>query len=70
MMTRNFSYSSINLSYSNIIPLKSYKKADTLKDKIMIDNDNQSGIYRWVNNINKNSYIGSAIDLKNRLVLS
>ena len=33
----------------------------------MIDNSNKSGIYRWVNKITKNTYVGSAIDLSNRL---
>lgn len=33
----------------------------------MADNINKSGIYRWVNNISKNTYIGSAIDLSKRL---
>ena len=33
----------------------------------MADNSNKSGIYRWVNNISKNTYVGSAIDLSNRL---
>lgn len=33
----------------------------------MADNSNKSGIYCWVNNISKNTYVGSAIDLSNRL---
>ena len=33
----------------------------------MADNSNKSGVYRWVNNISKNTYVGSAIDLSNRL---
>ena len=33
----------------------------------MADNANKSGIYRWVNNISKNTYVGSSINLSNRL---
>ena len=33
----------------------------------MADNSNKSGIYRWVNNISKNTYVGSAINLSKRL---
>lgn len=33
----------------------------------MADNSKKSGIYRWVNNVSKNTYVGSAIDLSNRL---
>lgn len=33
----------------------------------MKDNANKSGVYRWVNNISKNTYVGSSINLSNRL---
>jgi group I intron endonuclease len=33
----------------------------------LADNSNKSGIYRWVNKISKNTYVGSAVDLSNRL---
>lgn len=33
----------------------------------MEDNKGKSGIYRWINNISKNTYVGSAADLSKRL---
>ena len=38
-----------------------------MKDDILKDNNNQSGIYRWVNNLNGKTYVGSAINLSKRL---
>jgi len=52
---------------ANLIPIKIYSNADVLKTKRMFENKNKSGIYRWVNNINGKSYIGSAVDLSNRI---
>jgi len=34
---------------------------------ILNDNKKKSGIYRWVNNVNNKTYIGSGIDLAKRL---
>jgi group I intron endonuclease len=39
-----------------------------LKTKIISENKNKSGVYRWVNNINGKTYIGSAVDLSNRII--
>ena len=46
-----------------IIPVKSYSNALSDKQNILNDNKNKSGIYRWVNNLNGKSYIGSAISI-------
>ena len=61
-------YSS-NLSNSSnlIISIKSYSNANSMKKEILKDNEGLSGIYQWVNLINKKSYIGSAINLNKRL---
>lgn len=50
-----------------IIPVVSYSNAD--KDKFIIykKNKNKSGIYRWNNLETKDSYVGSALNLTNRL---
>ena len=42
---------------------------DADKDKVNIfaENRKKAGIYRWINNINKNTYIGSSINLSARL---
>ena len=50
-----------------IIPIKTYSNAEADKDTILSDSKNKSGIYMWTNLINKKQYIGSAVDLSNRL---
>jgi len=66
-----FCYDSLNsgclLSLAAIIPIKSYSNVEADKDKILSDNKNKSGIYKWTNLINDKQYIGSAINLSNRL---
>ena len=51
------------LSFVPIVPIKSYSNAEADKEKIIKENKDKSGIYRWENNINGKQYIGSAIDL-------
>ena len=34
---------------------------------ILTENKNKTGIYIWTNNLTNKSYIGSAIDLSNRI---
>jgi group I intron endonuclease len=50
-----------------IIPVVSYSNAD--KDKFILykENKNKSGIYRWNNLETGDSYVGSALNLTNRL---
>ena len=55
------------LSLAAIIPIKSYSNAEDEKDKIISENKNKSGIYKWTNLINGKQYIGSEVDLYNRL---
>ncbi|RPB17850.1 GIY-YIG-domain-containing protein, partial [Terfezia boudieri ATCC MYA-4762] len=43
------------------------KMGSCLKGAILKESRNQSGIYRWVNNLNKKCYVGSGIDLAKRL---
>lgn len=52
---------------NKIKPLVYYNKL--IEDKLSIykENRNKAAIYIWVNKINNKSYIGSAIDLSNRL---
>ena len=50
-----------------VIPVISYKNADTLKKEVIKDNRGKSGVYRWINNSNGKSYVGSSIDLVSRL---
>ena len=66
-----FWYDSLNscclLSLAAIIPIKTYSNAEADKAKILSDNKNKSGIYKWKNNNNGKQYIGSAVDLPKRL---
>jgi len=55
------------LSFVPIVPIKTYSNAETDKEKILKDNKNKSGIYMWKNILNDKCYIGSAVDLSNRL---
>jgi len=52
---------------TNIIPVVSYSNADKDKSIIYQENKNKSGIYRWNNLVTGDSYVGSAINLTNRL---
>jgi hypothetical protein len=47
-------------------PQKRYVNADTDKINIFTDNRNKIGIYRWVNNLNGKTYIGSSTNLSVR----
>ncbi len=42
---------------------------DAYKDKlnILADNRNKIGIYRWINKINGNTYIGSSVNISVRM---
>lgn len=53
-------------TFFKLKPNKIYFNAEKCKIYILNENKNKTGIYRWVNLINNNSYIGSSIDLKER----
>jgi len=46
---------------------KYYPNSNTSKTQILSDNKNKAGIYMWTNSKNGKCYIGSAVDLSNRL---
>jgi hypothetical protein len=50
-----------------IIPIKIYPNAEADKAKIFKENKNKSGIYMWINRNNGKEYIGSAMNLSERL---
>jgi len=50
-----------------IVPIKVYSNADTMKDNIIKDNHKKVGVYKWVNYITGDCYVGSSINLSNRL---
>jgi len=51
----------------NILPIKLYQNCKLQKSQILQENKNKSGIYRWTNLLNGNSYIGSSKNIRNRL---
>jgi len=60
-------FTSDSVLLAAIIPIKTYSNAEADKATILSDNKNKSGIYMWKNNNNGKQYIGSAVDLSNRL---
>ena len=48
-------------------PTKKYLDAEINKSNILSKNRNKSGIYRWINNENGNTYVGSAVNLSKRI---
>src|SRR5260221_8140742 len=61
---RNFS--TYSAAYSPITPVKVYANAGVEKVQIFAENHDKAGVYRWVNKINGNSYVGCSIDLGRR----
>lgn len=49
------------------VPVVVYLDAYLNKSMILNDNKNKPGIYRWVNKVNGKSYLGSSVNLNNRL---
>jgi group I intron endonuclease len=50
-----------------VSPVKSYSNAKLLKKDVFQDNKEQGGVYRWVNNLNGKTYVGSGLNLTKRL---
>lgn len=53
---------------NNVNPVIRYTNADTSKYKIIEDNRNKAGVYRWVNCIDNKTYIGSSTNLSERIL--
>lgn len=51
----------------NLNPVAVYLNAELQRKQILEENKGKSGIYLWTNTLNGKSYVGSAVDLKNRL---
>ena len=56
------------LSLSQVVPIKFYENADTMKKLIIQENQGKSGIYRWTNKTNGAYYIGQSSDLSGRFI--
>jgi hypothetical protein len=48
-------------------PVVKYDNADVEKVNIFAENHGKAGVYRWINKISGNTYVGSSIDLGSRL---
>lgn len=52
----------------SVVPVKVYVNTDIKKLQILKENRGKSGVYRWINNINGKSYIGSSSKLNVRFL--
>jgi group I intron endonuclease len=66
-LIRNYSSSNSAAATPAVVPVKFYNNIDLLKYQIFKENRGKAGVYRFVNLINKKSYIGSSINLTRRL---
>nr|YP_009072316.1 GIY-YIG endonuclease [Sclerotinia borealis]AHX82981.1 GIY-YIG endonuclease [Sclerotinia borealis] len=48
-------------------PLISYFNCELEKDRILKENRNKAVVYRWINNVNKKTYVGSSVNFSVRL---
>jgi len=60
-------YSEGSGPYSKIKPVAVYKNCRQEKSRILKENRNKVAVYRWVNNVNNKTYIGSSVNLSVRL---
>jgi group I intron endonuclease len=63
----NISSSSSKTDVKLVSPIKSYDNAELLKNNVLSENKDLSGVYRWVNNLNGKTYVGSGVNLTKRL---
>lgn len=67
MKTNFFNFrNNVCYSTSNLIPVETYSDLNNEKAKLLKDNNNKAGIYRWRNKINGKTYIGSSVNLTKR----
>jgi len=66
-MNNNLKNNSYSSNYGAVTPVKYSENALLSKNHIFTDNSNKSGIYRWVNKLNNNTYVGSGLNLKKRV---
>lgn len=52
----------LEVNPSNIKPLISYYNCELEKDRILKENRNKAVVYRWTNNVNKKTYVGSSVN--------
>ena len=62
-----YSYSTVDLHYSLVLPVLIYSNPKSDKSKILSENKGKPGIYLWKNKKNGKKYVGSSVNLANRL---
>lgn len=55
------------VKYNSLVIAKLYNNADTQKKEILDDNRGKSGIYLWTNLISGKRYVGSSVDIRDRM---
>lgn len=58
-----------NVNITSVVPIRSYLNPYKQKEEICMDNENKSGVYRWVNKINGKSYVSSSAFLDRKILL-
>ena len=53
---------------SSVVPVTIYDNADIQKLQAINENKSKSGVYRWTNKVNGNSYVGSSVNLAKRFI--
>lgn len=53
--------------FEQVVAVLVYEDADLLKLQAVSENKGKSGVYRWTNQVNGKTYIGSSVDLGKRL---
>lgn len=56
----------VTIYFLSVLPVVVYPNSDLNKEKIMNENRNKSGVYRWTNIITGNTYVGSSVNLAKR----
>lgn len=56
-------YSTTRDSNSFIVPVLKYDDANISKKQAVKNNMGKSGVYRWINKVNGNTYVGSSVNL-------
>ena len=62
----NHNNAAANKLPDSVVPIIIYDNADIYKLKAVKENTKKSGVYRWVNKVNGNCYVGSSINLAKR----
>lgn len=66
LISHNLYNTASRIASLNSFPVLKYINADLSKMQAVKENKGKSGVYRWINNVNGNTYIGSSVNLGRR----